>query len=198
LKVKLSDIATVRTGLVVARKKAQLDSVEEITYAQVSLRCFGSGVVLDHEHTDRFISAQALDTKYFTQEGDILIRLRSPSVALYIEKADEGLLINSLLAIIRIANPSVDAKYLAYYLNSTIAQRLLMVERQSTAIPMIKTKALESLEIILPPIAEQKRLVALLDLAQTEQTLLHNLIHEKKQLSQRLLDTIIAQHKEEK
>jgi len=198
LKVKLGDIATVRTGLVVARKKAQVDSEQKITYSQVSLRCFGSSVVLDHEHTDVFVSAEALDAKYFTQEGDILVRLRSPSLALYVEKEDEGLLINSLLCIIRMDTQNVDAKYVAYYINSKTAERQLRLDMQSTAIPMVKTRDLENLDIVLPPLAEQKRLVALLDLSQKEQDLLQKLIDEKKQLSQTILDTIIQQNKEAK
>ena len=198
MKVKLGDITTVRTGLVVARKKHQLDSAEKVAYSQVSLRCFGSGVVLDHEHADAFVSAEVLDAKYFTQEGDILVRLRSPSLALYVEKEDEGMLVNSLLTIIRMDTHNVDAKYVAYYINSKTAQRLLMLEMQSTTIPMVKTRDLENLEIVLPPLAEQKRLVALLELAQKEQELLQTLINEKKQLSQTILDTIIQQHKEDK
>ena len=198
MKVKLSDIATVRTGLVVARKKHQMDSELEVKYTQVSLRCFGSGVTLDHLHTDEFISAEELETKYFTKKGDILVRLRSPSLALYIEQEDEGLLINSLLSIIRIDAQNINAKYAAYYINSKTAKRQLRLDMQNTAIPMVKSRDLENLEIVLPPLAEQKKLVALLDLAQKEQDLLQKLINEKKQLSQTILDTIIQQNKEAK
>lgn len=195
LRVKLGDIATVRTGLVVARKKAQLDSVEKVKYSQVSLRCFGSGIKLDHLHTDVFVSAQKIDAKYFTQEGDILVRLRSPSLALYIEKEDEGLLINSLLSVICVNKQNVDAKYIAYYINSKSAKRLLILDTQSTAIPMVRNQDLENLEIVLPPLKEQQRLVSYLDTAQKEQDLLQQLIDEKQQLSQTILDTIIQQNK---
>ena len=198
MRVKLDDIAIVRTGLVVARKKAQLDSVEKVEYSQVSLRCFGSGIKLDHLHTDAFVSAHKIDTKYFTQEGDILVRLRSPSLALYIEKEDEGLLINSLLSVIRVNKQNVDAKYIAYYINSKSAKRLLILDTQSTAIPMVRNKDLENLEIVLPPLKEQQRLVSYLDTAQKEQDLLQQLINEKQQLSQTILDTVIQQNKEAK
>ena len=198
MKVKLGDIATIRTGLVVGRKKAQLDSAEKISYSQITLRCFRAGVKLEHEHVDTFVSAQVLDDKYFTHKGDVLVRLRTPSEAVYIEKKDEGLLINSLLAIIRIESNTVEAKYIAYFINAKTAQRQLKLDEQNTTIPMVKTKDLENLDIVLPPLVEQKRVVALLDLAQKEQDLLQNLIHEKKQLSLTILDTIIQQHKEDK
>ena len=195
MRVKLGDIATIRTGLVVGRKKAQLDSTHKVEYKQVSLRCFDSSVKLDQTYIDEFISSEEVAPKYFTSEGDILVRLRSPNSSVYVEKGDEGLLINSLLSVIRINQRALDAKYVAYYINSNTAQRILKLDVQSTAIPMLRTKDLENLEIILPPIEEQKRLVSLLDLTQKEQELLLLLAQEKKQLSQTILDTIIKQNK---
>jgi len=196
LRVKLGDIATVRTGLVTARKKARLDSMYKIKYKQVSLRCFGSGIKLDRLMIDEFISAEEISPKYFTHEGDILVRLRSPGSALFIEKEDEGLLVNSLSCVIRIECKDVDAKYAAYYINSNAAQRILNIDIQRTAIPMLKTRDLENLEIILPPVEEQKKLVSFLDLAHKEQELLQSLAKEKQQFSQAVLDTIIQSNKD--
>ena len=195
----VGDFATVRTGLVVARKKAKLDSVQQIAYEQISLRYFGTGVKLDRpeEEKDIFVSAEEIDSRYFTQAGDVIVRLRAPSSAVYIEKEDEGLLIHSLLAVIRVKSNKVDAKYLAYYLNAHSTQRILKQDVKGTAIPMLKTKDLEQLKVTLPPIEKQKELVKLLELADKERELLLKLANEKKQLSQTILDTIIQQHKED-
>ena len=77
---QLGNFATIRTGLVVARKKAQLDSPESIVYKQIGLRCFTSSVAIDKTQTDEFASAQIIDSKYLTQKGDVVVRLRSPSI----------------------------------------------------------------------------------------------------------------------
>ena len=198
--VRLSDFATVRTGLVVARKKAQLDSAYEIKYEQISLRYFSAGVKLDKsDEKDIFVSAEEIDSKYFTQEGDVVVRLRSPSSAVYIEKEDAGLLLHSLLAVIRVkSDKKLDAKYLAYVINSNSVQRILKKDVKGTAIPMLKTKDLADLQMSLPSMKKQKETVRFLDLAQKEQDLLQKLIDEKKQLSQTILDTIIQQNKEAK
>ncbi len=195
----LGDIATVRTGLVVARKKAKLDSLQHITYEQISLRYFGTGIKLDKPTYEKeiFISAEEIGSKYLTQERDVVVRLRAPSSAVYIEKEDEGLLIHSLLAVIRVHSNQVDAKYLAYYLNAQTTQRILKQDVKGTAIPMLKTKDLEQLAIALPPIEKQKELVRFLELADKERTLLHHLAQEKQRLSQTILNTIIQQHKED-
>ena len=196
MKEKLGDFATVRTGLVVARKKAQLDSKNSIVYEQISLRCFSTSIVLDKTQTDEFISAESINDKYLMREGDVIVRLRSPSTAVYIGKENEGLLISSLLAVIRIDDSKLDARYLAYYINSHFSQRQLQREIKGTAIPMLKTKDLEKLLITVPSMEEQKRVVKFLDLAQNEQNLLLSLVKEKQQLSQAILDTIIQSSKD--
>jgi restriction endonuclease S subunit len=190
----LGNFITVRTGLVVARKKAKPDSLESISYKQIGLRCFTSSIMLDKTQTDDFVSAEVINDKYLTQEGDVVVRLRSPSTAVYIDKEDEGLLITSLLAVIRVSDAGLDAKYLAYYINSRFSQRLLQREIKGTAIPMLKTKDLEKLQITLSSLEEQKRAVRFLDLAEREQKLLLALAKEKEQLSQTILDTIIQRN----
>jgi len=194
----LSNIAIVRTGLVLARKKARPDSLTKKNHKQISLRYFGNGITLSKstEKHDTFSSVDEIDAKYFTQEGDVVVRLRAPSSAVYIEKEDEGLLIHSLLAVIRVHSYQVDAKYLAYYLNAQATQRILKQDVKGTAIPMLKTKDLEQLAITLPPIEKQKEMVQFLELADKERALLHHLAEAKQRLSQAALDTIIQQYKE--
>ncbi|MCB4748354.1 MAG: restriction endonuclease subunit S [Sulfurovum sp.] len=195
---QLNEMASIRTGLVISRKKAQLDSGYKIEYEQISLRCFGAGVKLDKTQKDIFVSSEEIDSKYFTQEGDVVVRLRAPSSAVYIEKEDVGLLIHSLLAVIRVDSNVLDAKYLSYYINAHSAQRILKQDVKGTAIPMLKTKDLEQLKITLPPIEKQKELVKFLELSDKERKLLLHLAHTKQQLSQTILNTIIQQYKEDK
>ncbi len=196
MKAIISDFAIVRTGLVLSRKKQQFVSFESVIYKQIGLRCFNSSTSLDKTQTDDFASAEVINDKYLTQEGDVVVRLRSPATAVYIDKKDEGLLITSLLAVIRVNDSRLDARYLAYYINSHFSQRLLQREIKGTAIPMLKTRDLEKLELALPSLKEQKRAVRFLDLAGREQRLLLALAQEKEQLSQAVLDTIIQSSKD--
>ena len=197
--ISLGNVATIRTGLVVARKKAKLDSPRHIPYEQISLKYFGTGVKLtkSYKEKDIFVASEEIDRKYLTQVGDVVVRLRAPSLAVYIGKEDEGLLIHSLLAVIRVKSDKVHAKYLAYYLNARATQRILKQDVKGTAIPMLKTKDLERLAVTLPPIEKQKVLVRFLELADKERTLLHELADEKQRLSQAFLDRTIQQNKED-
>jgi restriction endonuclease S subunit len=192
----LSDLATIRTGVVTARKKADLSSSEKYTYNLISLKCFEDGIYLDKNQIDTFIAHEKIDDRYFAKESDVIVRLRSPNRAIYIEKTDEGLLINSLFAIIRVHSDELDPKYLAYFINANQTQLSLKKDIKGTAIAMLKTKDLEKLEIVLPPIQKQKKLVEFLELSYNERVLLKNLIKEKQKFSQSILDNIIQQTKD--
>ena len=193
MRKKLGKLASVRTGLVIARKKAKLDSQYKIEYEQISLRYFGRGIKLNRFEKELFVSAENIDRKYLTQEGDVVVRLRAPSSAVYIGKEDKGLLIHSLLAVIRVESKLLDAKYLAYYINAHATQRILKQDVKGTAIPMLKTKDLEELNITLPTLEKQKEIVRFLELANREQNLLQQLIKEKQELSQAILNNIIKE-----
>lgn len=197
MRVKLGEVATVRTGLVTARKKARFDSPEKREYEQISLRCFGKGIKMERSETEYFEAAEEVDSRYFTREGDVVVRLRAPNSAIYIEKEDKGLLIHSLLAVVRVESDSLDPKYLAYYLNAPTTQRLLKQDIKGTAIPMLKTKDLQRLTVTLPLLQKQKELVRFLESADKERELLQRLAKEKERLSQAVLDTIIQQNEEE-
>jgi len=191
----LNNLATVRTGVVIARKKAQINSSKKVKYNQISLKCFEDSIKPNKDKTDTFISFEEIDRKYFTKKGDIIVRLRSPNRAIYIDEKDEGLLIHSLLAVIRVHSNKLNPKYLAYFINANQTQLSLKKDIKGTAISMLKTKDLEKLEIILPPVKQQKKLVEFLELADYERDLLKKLAEEKKQFSQSVLDTIILQNK---
>ena len=196
LTIKLGEISNIRTGLVTARKKAKANSPNRFEYKQISLKSFGKGIKLQKDKSDIFISAQEIAPKYFTKEGDVIVRLRAPASAVYIDRDDEGLLIHSLLVVIRVDKDKLDPKYLAYYINSKPAQRILKQDVKGTAIPMLKTKDLEELQIILPPLQKQKELAGFLELADKEAELLQLLANEKLQFSEAVFLKAINQYKE--
>jgi restriction endonuclease S subunit len=194
----LGDIATVRTGLVLSRKKAKPNSPRAIPYKQISLRCFGDGIRIDRSATHEiFTASEEINDTYFTHEGDVIVRLRAPASALYIDREHTGLLISSLLLVIRLRDDTIDPRYLARYINAPSAQHLLRPDIKGTTIPALQTKDIQQLTIIYPPLRTQKELVRFLDLSDKERELLRRLADEKRQLAQTVLNTIITQHKEE-
>ena len=191
--MKLNDIATIRTGLVLSRKKAALDDLEQYHYKQITLKSFSNSVTLQTYYFDDFISIETIDKKYLSQAGDIIVRLREPNTAVYIDEESAGLVVPSLFAIVRVSESTLNNTFLAHYLNSMEVKKVLERERKGTTIPMIKTKDLGELTLHLPPLNVQQNIVDLMALSEKEITLLESLKEEKQRYSQAILNNIIQQ-----
>lgn len=91
------------------------------------------------------------------QRGDVLVKLvAQPGVAAvygYAEPAN----FNSHLAQLRL-KPEVDPEYLVSYLNSDLGQSLIRSFTTGSARPVITLVALLSAPVIVPPLAEQRRI----------------------------------------
>lgn len=178
--MKLKDIATIRTGLVTSRKKASVVDKQTISYKAVTLKSFKSNGSLIVDVLDTFVSKEIIKDIYLTQINDVLIRLREPNIALTIDKENSGLVIPSFVVSIRVDETKIDSKFLTHYLNSVTAKKALKAHITGTAINMIKTKEIEDLEIKLPPLNKQKKIVEFLDLGIKEISLLEELKKQKE------------------
>ncbi len=189
--MKLKDISNLRTGLVTARKKASAVDEETFSYKAVTLKSFNRNGCLSVEYLDGFTSKEKIKKNYLTQYNDILVRLREPNIAVLIDEDNIDLLIPSLVATVRVDSDSVDCRFLTYYLNSTTAKRALNSSITGTAINMIKTKELEDLEIKLPSLEEQKKIVEFLDLTNKEIDLLEELKNQKEKYYSEVFNNIL-------
>ncbi len=196
--MKLKEIAEIRTGLVLSRKKATLSDAVRVHYKQITLKSFNMTTSLTRNDLDVFVSTENIPTTYISQVGDVVVRLREPVTAVYIDEKTQGMIIPSLMAIIRVQSSLIDSEFLAYYINASTTQKMLKKEIKGTSIAAIKTKDLEDIEVVLPPLDTQKNIVEVMKLSENEIALLEKLKKEKQQLSQTILDTIIEQNKEEK
>jgi len=189
--LKLKDISNLRTGLVTARKKASAIDEETYSYRAVTLKSFNRNGCLSVKYLDNFTAKEEINENYLTQYNDILVRLREPNFAVLIDEDNINLLIPSLVATIRVVSDSVDSKFLTYYLNSTVVKRALNSSITGTAINMIKTKELENLEIQIPSLEEQKKIVEFLDLTSKEINLLEELKNQKEKYYQEVFNNIL-------
>ena len=189
--MKLKNISTIRTGLVTTRKKATIVDSEIIPYKVITLKSFNPNGSLRVDNLDTFISKEKIKESYLTQVDDVLIRLREPNIAINITEENSGLVIPSFVASIRVDKTKVDNKFLTYYLNSTTAKRALNSSITGTAINMIKTKELENLDIQLPSLQEQKKIVEFLDLTSKEINLLEELKNQKEKYYKEVFNNIL-------
>jgi|LWDU01.1.fsa_nt_gi restriction endonuclease S subunit len=195
--MKLKDIAKIKTGLVLSRKKAALYEVR-ISYKQLTLKSFSNSTAINLFTLDDFSSADEIKSDYLTQEGDVVVRLRAPSTAIYIDKSMQGLVVSSLMVMIRLNDPNINNKFLAHYLNSGSIQRIFNIAIKGTAIPMIGTRDVAELDVNLPSLAQQNKTVKIMSLLYREQEILKELSIKKQIFTQNTLNTITNQFQEEK
>ena len=193
MKISLSDIAEIKTGLVLNRKKADISKQSKFYYSVVSLKSFNEDANYDNTFADEFISNEQIKEDYQVKRGDILLRLREPNFAVYIDKDYENLIYPSLMVRVKLHDNRFDEHFIAHYLNSNIVKKALASEVSGTTIPMINVANVNEIKIPFINIDKQKKIVEYLKLAYKENELLQNLIDQKQRYSKEIFETLALQ-----
>lgn len=122
-KIKIGEVGSITTGLVVKRKQAELSERVIQTYKMLTLKSFEQDGWLNTQELEIFQSSEVLDDKYLTQEGDVIIRLSYPYASIVINKEHAGFLISSLFVVVRLGRNDLLPDYLSIYLNSESMKR---------------------------------------------------------------------------
>lgn len=187
--MKLLDCAEVKTGLVLGRKSIKLadtslDEGEPITvFPHLTLKSFSGKGVIEKEHLGELSTTKDLDSRYFTQENDIIMRMSTPYTAILISKKEVGLVITSNFVRIRPNSPEILPEFLCWLLNSDETKKKLRIATSSITLGSVSPQVVSKLELTLLPLETQKKIGTLHHLFQREQQLLH-LLKEKKEVYQ--------------
>jgi hypothetical protein len=88
---------------------------------------------------------------------------------------------------------ALDPEFLAWQINQMPCQRQLLQAAEGSSLLSIRRAVLEQLVLAVPPIAEQRRIVALADLAVRERQALQRLIHNREQQLQAIAEDLGAE-----
>ncbi|NLJ58148.1 MAG: restriction endonuclease subunit S [Tissierellia bacterium] len=189
--MKLGEIAEIRAGLVLTRKKATVKYQIQKIYKLITLKNIEDKGVFNEEAFEIFESNDELNKEYFTEEGDILIRLSAPYTTINIEKRTAGLLVPSYFSIIRLRTQKYIPEYITWYLNSDKVKKELIRSQTGTAMSTTNNKIISSINIKEIPIEDQKRIAKIRELYLKERDLLNSLIKEKEKHYKGLTDKLI-------
>lgn len=187
----MNHLSTIKTGLVISRKKASQQSEFKKSYNVISLKSFNENGYYDHSFVEEFTANEEIKEENLLQKGDILIRLREPNIAVYIDKDYNDTIISSLAAIIRIKSKELNPLFLVNYLNSSYIKKQLY--SQGTFVSMLNVNFLNELEVILPSKEIQDKAAKIQALSYKEISLLNKLIEEKQKQITTIFETIINQ-----
>lgn len=188
--MKLKQIADVRTGIVVTRKKATDISKDNKKYKMINLKCINEKGFIDYSLAEPFETKERLLRDCLTKRGDIIIRLSVPYTAILVKNSnEEGFVIPSHFAIIRADEKKVVPEYLKWVLRSNrVQQQIRKNNSGSSGFGTISSGFFANLEIKLPPLERQQIIGKILMLAEREQELLYTLAEEKEKYNHALFE----------
>lgn len=183
--MKLGEIASVRSGLVLSRKLARENPVQR--YRLLNLRSITPEGYIDMNETDVFDAKETLPREYLSQVGDIVIRLSAPYTAVLVDKESEGMVVSSNFVIVRTYPQVLLPEFLYWLLNTSEVKHKMFESSSSNMLGAVKPKFFAEYEITPLPIPEQQKIAAINALAKAESKLLRQLANAKEQYYESIL-----------
>jgi restriction endonuclease S subunit len=177
--MKLSDIASIKSGLVLARKAADSYNSDIYKYNQLNLKCINENGTINLDQLDYYESKEELNANYLSQVDDIIVRLTVPNTAALITDETKNIVVSSHFCMIRVNKKLLLPRYLQWYLNSEIVKAQIAKSIMGNAFAAVKPGFYNELKIKLPSIKEQQSIAEFYKLAMKEIRLLEELKLEK-------------------
>lgn len=135
------------------------------------------------------IDMKELKEKHRVEVNDIAFRSRGlTNTAALIDAELENAVVAAPLLRIRVEKKNkIDPAYLCWFINQPASQAALLSQSTGTVQRTIGKSALESLELVIPPIDVQIKIVELERLAINEQRIMKELAEKKRQLMEGIL-----------
>ena len=175
----LKDIALVQMGLAF---RSRIEPEADGTVAVIQMRDLTEDNKLSHRNLIT-IKMDKLSDRHLVKRRDLIFRSRrQTTTAAIIDTKIGPAVVAAPLLRIRVTSKHVLPEYLCWFINQSSAQAFLHSRATGTAMTLIGKSALDDLQVPLPDLATQKRIVALADLSNKEQKLMRELAAKKEKL----------------
>lgn len=167
--MRLADACTIHTGYTA---RGRLEPTATGGVLAIQLRDISPDGLVDPERLTR-VQLEDLADRYFVRAGDVVFRSRGErnTASALDERLREPALAVLPLVVLRPKRDVVTPEYLAWAINQPPAQRHFDVAARGTNIRMIPRSSLDDLELGVPDIETQKKIVAVNVLAERERKL---------------------------
>lgn len=189
-RLRLDDLVSVKTGLVLARKQAKHPSDVIAKYRQLNLKAIDSKGYIDENNLEEFCANERLKAEYLTQPGDVIVRLTTPYTAVLIDEEFAGMVIPSHFIVIRTRGKKILPEYLYWLLNTDKVKSSLLQNVSSIMIGTVKPASYAEIEIELLTLEEQRKISDMNMLAKKEIHLLDRLMGQKELYYKEAIDKV--------
>ena len=176
--MKLQNLASVRSGLVLSRKQAKEPS--EYRYPLINLRCIQQEGTIQLKEADIYEAKEPLKEEYLSQSGDIIVRLTAPYTAVLIDKTTSGMVVSSNFVVIRVEDKSLLPEYLFWLLNTEKIKRKIYENATSNMLGAVNARFLADFELAILSVEDQRKIAQFNLMAKRERQLLRMLADEKQ------------------
>lgn len=199
--MKLKNLAEIRVGYPF-RRKIITQPNGEIPVIQMK-NVNESGIVdcssldrIDTIHKDPTNGIDIKNPNYFLKPGDILFKSKGSknNAGVLMEEMGPAVASQQFL-IIKVNNQKIKPLFLSWYLNHLNAAGYFEKENEGTYIPFISKKTISELEIPVPPIEIQKKIIDYNRLVLMEAVLQEKIKDKRKKLMRAVLSKNMANYK---
>ena len=182
--VKLKKIASVQMG---HSFRSRLEPDPEGNVSVIQMKDLTEDNRLDDQELVQ-IDMQGLKAHHRVEKNDIAFRSRGQTnTAALIDMNLNDVVIAAPLLRIRVEDDSILPAYLCWFINQPLSQSVLQSKATGTAMRMIGKPVIEELEVALPSLEVQKKIIALNGLSIDEQKLMKALAEKKGLLMEGIL-----------
>ncbi len=175
--IKLGQLADITMGYAF---RSRLEAAPDGSLAVIQMKDLTDDNRLDSVALTRIEFAE-VKPRQLVAPGDIIFRSRGQTHTAALVDQDPGpAIIAAPLLRIRPREGILPA-YLAWFINRPATQARLASRAEGTALRMISKQSLAELEVILPPLEQQRVIVELNDLAAEEQRLMARIADKRKE-----------------
>lgn len=187
IKVHLEELAEMRIGY---QSRGRVEPDMGSPYRIIQLRDVKETV--DWETVIPF-KPERKPKRYLVGDGDVLVSFRGGAhIGVALAEVPENTVASSNFYILRIRRKDVLPEYLGWYLNQSVAQVFLRTRSRGTNIPLLTKADIAELEVPVPPLAIQERVVRVAGLRHAEQGLLNRLESKRSLLIQAICQNAIT------
>lgn len=183
--MKIKDIANVQMGY---SFRSRLENSKDGRVAVIQMKDLKDDNIVNCDELTR-IEMEPIKEHHLAQKGDLVFRSRGHDSTSAVLLDDPGkAIVTAPLLRIRINKPDkILPEYLNWYISQRDAQVFLTSRAKGTVQKMISKEAIENLEVSLPALEQQQKIVELASLSAREQILLQKLAEKRKQYVSTLL-----------
>jgi len=179
--MKLGDIAKVQSGHL---SRGSIEPHEDGTHFLLQARDVDANLLTYRTETLIRFNPAMPRRDWVLKSGDVLFMARgSRNFSVIIKGIPDPVLAAACFFILRVSNERVLPDYLCWYLNQPQVERYLIQHSgRGVHMPVVRRSVLENIDVPIPTLEIQKKIMETQILMKEEQALLNNLAEKRKEL----------------